>query len=226
MHLFSRIYSSMDLVFVDNKKTFQSYHLTCTVLLVNAPTYWWILKPELLSTALMICVPLCRLDPSPCSIWSSPPGSAGGRPSLPPRATPTASTPVRRQRATPRATKSTVLLQPSRPEPPRSPALRPTTPPPPSKAPTVPLCRTTLSDTLSPPNRAPTLGRWLSMARALGPARRRRGEATKVVCLRRPNVYTGQQGRTVLEIAPFFLSFYRAKRRVCAFFLLDTWEAD
>lgn len=111
------------------------------------------------SAVLMMCVRLCRLGPSPCSIWSNPPGSAGGRPSQPPRATLTASTPARRLRATPRATKSTVLPQPSRPEPPRSPALHPTTSLPPSKAPTVPLCPTTLSDTLSPPNRAPTLGK-------------------------------------------------------------------
>lgn len=129
----------------------------------NFPALFNILQTESLSinlsTVLTMCVPLCRLDPSPCSIWLNPPGSAGGRPSQQPRATLTASTPARHQRATPRATKSTVLLRPSRLEPPRSPALCPTTSPPPSKAPTVPLCPTTLSDTLSPPNRAPVLGR-------------------------------------------------------------------
>lgn len=114
---------------------------------------------ELLPTVLMMCVLLCRLDPSPFSIWSNPPGSAEGRPSQPPRATPTVSTRARHQRATPKATRSTVPLQPSRPEPPHSPAPPPTTSLPLSKAPTVQLCPTTLSDTLSPPNRAPALGR-------------------------------------------------------------------
>lgn len=153
---------------------------------------------------------LCRLDPSPCSIWSNPPGSAEGRPSPQPRATLTASTPARRQRATPRATKSTVLLQPSRPEPPRSPALHPMTSLPPSKAPTVPLCPITLSDTLSSPNRAPALGRWLSTARAPRPARRRRGRPTKAVCLRQPNAYAAQRGGQCLNCS--LLSFSQSKK--------------
>ena len=168
-------------------------------------------KPELLPTVLMMCVLLCRLDPSPFSIWSNPPGSAEGRPNQPPRATLTVSTRARHQRATPKATRSTVLLQPSRPEPPHSPALPPTTSLPLSKAPTVQLCPTTLSDTLSPPNRAPALGRWLSTAQALGPARRRRGEPTKAVCLRQPNAYTGWQGGQCLNCS--LVSFYKAKRQ-------------
>lgn len=152
-----------------------------------------------------MCVSLCRLDPSLCSIWSNPPGSAGGRPSLPPRATLMASTPAQRQRVTPRATKSTVLLQPNRPGPPHSPAPRPTTSPLPPKVPMVPLCPTTHNDTLSPPSSSPTLARWLSTARALGPAKRMRGEATKAVCLRRPNLCTGSSGEDSVGIAPFFL---------------------
>lgn len=89
-----------------------------------------------------------RLVPFHYSIWSNPPGSAGDRRSRPLRATRTASTPARRLRATPTVTKSTVLLLSHHPGPPHSPTPRPRTSLPPSKAPTVPLCRTTLSDTL------------------------------------------------------------------------------
>ena len=62
------------------------------------------------------------------------------------------------------------------------------------------------------------------MARALRPARRRRGGPTKALCLRRPNAYTGQQGGQCLNCS--LICFYRAKRRAQAFFLLDKQEAD
>lgn len=147
--------------------------------------------------------PLSRLGPSHCSIWSNPAGSAGDRPSQPPRVTPMGSTLAQRPRATPIVTKSTVLLPPSRPGPPRSPVLHPTTYLLLSKAPTVPLWPTTFSDTLSPPNRAPALGKWLSMAWVLQLVRRRRGELTKVACPQRPNTCRCRTtGRTVLKLLP------------------------
>lgn len=134
-----------------------------------------------------------------------------------------ASTPARRQRVTPRATKSTVLLQPNRPGPPHSPAPLPTTSPLPPKVPTVPLCPTTRNDTALPPSSSRTLARWLLTARAQEPAKRRWGAVTKVLCLRRPNVHREQQGGQCTNCSLY--SSYRAERRARALNRLDDWEA-